>query len=99
MQAALIESIKKNCRKCTGYRYLKAGDTSIRNAVVADLKRLEGEYTQEFERLRRKDSTTGEEVARAKRNKYASLDLIGTCQKCNREVDLVRRELNERLEI
>ncbi|MDO8537522.1 MAG: hypothetical protein Q7S21_01425 [archaeon] len=89
-----IKSMQYRCKQCSAKKYFKkeSETTEHQTAVLDYLKKLAEEYNDEFNRLRRKDSTTLESINALKDNKYLCMDLITVCKKCDKEVDRVNRE-------
>lgn len=89
-----IKAMQQRCKQCSAKKYFKSSQetASHQTAVLDYLRKLVEEYNDEFNRLRKKDSTTLETINALKDNKYFCMDLIEVCKRCDKEIDKVNRE-------
>ncbi len=86
---ALIDEARKNCKLCSGRRYLGARDEhqAIAKEAVNDLYSF---FLDQYNTLRKEDASV-DEINDAFDNKKLCLDAVSQCDGCNKEIDRINR--------
>ena len=87
----MVKNMCQKCKTCVAKKFFQ-NSGNYRIEVQEYLQKLYSHYLNEFEELRRLDSTSKETIETLKHNKYLCLDLVDVCKKCDRELDRVNRE-------
>ncbi|MFH1587415.1 MAG: hypothetical protein ABID38_06155 [Candidatus Diapherotrites archaeon] len=86
---ALVNTARKNCKLCSGRRYLEAKNEHKALAQGA-VNELYDFYLDEYNRLRKEDASV-REINAAFENKKLCLDAVSQCNGCNKEIDRINR--------
>lgn len=91
----LVGNAKKNCLMCASRYRLR--DTEKERAFVQDsVKQLTTYFAHEYDQMRR-DNFPAASIQKANENRRICLDLLQTCQSCDKAVDKVNREISLKL--
>ena len=91
-EAQLKNTVKKNCMLCMGRSRLNRPKNPEKDETQAGLKELYRVYENKFNALRRADAE-GSDIQQAGTNKRFVLDIISTCNSCDREVERASRAM------
>ncbi|MBI4043701.1 MAG: hypothetical protein HY393_02765 [Candidatus Diapherotrites archaeon] len=86
-----MNSAKKNCKLCHARRTLRATDAE-RALAREGVQDLISYFAQHYQDLR-DENASGTEIQQALQNKRACMDLLSTCDSCDKQVDQVNRAL------
>lgn len=91
--AASAAEAKRNCNLCMGRAHLRNVDIERSSArkAVSGLIQL---FNEKFNLLRRKDAAAGE-IKKAIESKRLCMTVLQQCDKCDKEVDLIKREMGK----
>ncbi len=87
----LVSSVKRNCRMCAAYKNFQPYGKE-RAIVLASLDQLYQAYAEQYNALRKADARENP-IMQAKQNKGLCLDVIDTCNHCDKEFDRAGRTI------
>jgi len=87
-----IAEAKRKCIMCNGRRKLRPTDTE-RNKAFELVEKLYNYFLFEFNELRRTDAPI-EAINLSRENKGICLNAMDSCNKCDKEIDRINREMN-----
>jgi len=93
-EAQIKQGVKKNCMLCMGRAHLGRPKNPEKDLAQATLKELYNLYEDKFNKLR-KANAEGADIQQAGKDKRFILDIISSCNNCDREIERASRAMNQ----